>query len=362
MRQHPMKLVAPSAAALVVVAAILASAGGGPAASGNICNTPSIGLPLSAASCVTEIVSPHFIGSDQNGTGGNGTALSFTKFHNEAGPTGATASHVVLTVTFPTTVTVVAQTVWVAAPRSTAYSQISSSGCTHTATTASCPAGNIPGDGRARMIVQFTTNQGGQLKGEAQYGEGGGNPSNPPNDDQVNYDTLTYTTSASGGCFDLSGTSTQTVTFTTAPQQTQAVVGQTNDTSLPCTYADTGVLPDTPFGHTRISFVEFPTFLNNGYALVRMILTPVPQGFNLNKSPIFEDTSYAPPFFGTSITVPNCDRKGNLVGAEGTPVAGQTDPSPVNDSCVSGRFSLGKGNGEIDLHVFGSPADGHYSG
>jgi len=63
--------------------------------------------------------------------------------------------------------------------------------------------------------------------------------------------------------------------------------------------------------------------------------------------------------FNTSILV---DKKGNIVGPTGNPVVGQQDPSPVNDSCIFARTSLGKGSGEIGLHVLANPFDQRFQG
>jgi hypothetical protein len=342
------------AAALVAVAVSLAFASAGRAASTNICNSPSTGTPLSGASCVTELVAPHFISPGND-------AFSVTKFVNESSNGGATATHLVLSVAFSSGVTV--KSIQLAVNGVAAGTSL----CTTSATSVSCPAGNLSGGGTAKLTVRFnvsstTTSSSISLTGSASYGEGGGNPSNPPNDFQVNYDTLTISSAASGGCFDLTGTGTQTVTGATNAQSTSATVGA-GAGSLPCTFADAGVKSSSfsalSGAHTQISFVEFPTFASGGYAIVRIFLTPIPSGFNLNNSPIFEDTNYAAPYFTTFITVPNCDKNGNIIGPVGTPPKGATNPSPVNDSCI---FNRSQKTNEIDLHVAGSPFDGSYQG
>jgi hypothetical protein len=360
MRFQRLKLLAlGGAAALVVLAAVLAFATGSRAAGANICSQPSATSPTGRASCVTELVAPHFIFASTS------HALSITKFHNEA-VGGATATHVLLSVTFPdtTAVTIVGTpAVFVAAPGSSTFNPFAST-CTKTTdsqshTVESCTAGNIPGDGQAKMVVEFTGSSGGQLTGEAAYGEGGGNPSNPPNDDQVNFDNLTLGGAANGGCFP-SDQLPPSITGTGTLQQTQLSGVGANNISLPCTFIDAGVkaVPDgfKGPGVTQISFVEFPSF--GAVATVYMILTPIPTGFNLNnasKSPIFEDTS-GTGSFSSFVTVPACDKNGNIVGAIGIPPAG-------NDSCVFARTSLGKGNGEIGIHVFlANPFDQTYKG
>jgi hypothetical protein len=359
MRTNRTKLLALGGmAALVVLTALLAFAAGSRAASGNICNVNSGTPPTTAASCVTEVVGPHFI------TAG-GTAVSVTKFHNEAGAGGATATHVQLTVTFPDAVSIVGTpSVFAEDPGKTTFTQISSTCTTSTTspTVVSCSAGTVKGDGRAKMVVEFSGSGGGQLKGEATYGEGGGGPSNPPNDDQINFDTLTVGQGgAAGGCFNVNGT--QTVSGNGNGQQTQVTVPPTSDGTLPCTFVEGGVTSAAVGmpGVTQVSFVEFPNLSGNGYATVYIVLNPLPTGFNLNKSPIFEDTS-GNGTFSTYITVPACDKKGNIVGPTGNPVVGQTDPSPVNDSCIFARTSLGKGAGEVGMHVLANPFDQTYKG
>jgi hypothetical protein len=353
--------------AIVAVAVSLAFVSGGRAASPNVCVTPT---PVggTTSSCVTELVAPHFISAPVAGVPND--AISFTKFKNESGAGGATATHLLISVSFSNAVTVK----FIAL--SVNGSSASTSGCSPSSLPASatssvsCPAGNIAGGGTVKLTVRFSASATTTLTGAAAYGEGPGNPSNPPNDFQVNTDTLTVGNgTAGGGCFDLTGTSTANVTGTTSSQGTSATVGA-GAGSLPCTFADAGVRDKSSSalaGHTQVSFVEFPTFLS-GYATVAMILTPVPTGFNLNKSPVFEDTNYAAPYFKTYITVPNCDKAGNIVGAVGTPPPGAhdpvvgTDPVSPNDTCIFSRSSLPKGAGEIDMHVIGSPADGSYQG
>jgi hypothetical protein len=353
MGQYRTKLLAlGGAAALVVVAAALAFAAGSRAASGNICSKPSTGNPLTGATCVTQLVEPHFVSSGND-------ALSVTKFLNQAGGGGATATHVVVAVNFPSPVTVKSIGLTVNG------SPADMTGCTPIlgpsgtmASSVSCPAGNIVGGGSAKLTVRFTTTTTMTLTGSAAYGEGPGNPSNPPNDFQVNYDTVNVLTDGSivgAGCFD-PGSIPQTITGAGTLQQTQLSGVGPNNSSLPCTFVDAGVKPglSTMPGVTQVSFVEFPSF-GSGFATVYMILTPIPTGFNLNKSPIFEDTS-GTGSFSSFVSVPACDKNGFIVGPVGIPPVG-------NDSCVFARTSLGHGNGEIGIHVFlANPFDQTYKG
>ena len=345
------------AGAVVAIGLVFAGAGG--AASKNICAVPSTGTPpnLTGASCVHQFVGPHFIspGSD---------ALSVTEFNNESG--GATATHLVLGVRFPTTDVAI---------RSVDGVSLALSGCTPDTSagqlTISCPVGNVAGGGGAKMTVRFapgpTVATSMRLTGTATYGEGTGTPGQPPNSVQVNYDTLTLSSDASadGGCFD----APQPVRGTNGLQTTYATLGAAAaDTSLPCTFVDAGVLDNSLAApgtiHSQISFDEFPTLAGSSpYATVRIQFTPLPPGVNLNKLKLLEDTNYAAPFFTTFITVPNCDKSGNIPAPVGIPAFTATDLLPhANDSCIYNRSPLPSGGGEVDLHAIGSPFDSHYGG
>jgi len=352
-------------ALLVAAAAALAFAGGGRAASPNICAGPSTGSPLSPATCVQQFVGPHFIAPGAN-------AISVTKFHNEG---TASATHLVLSVLFP------AGGVGIVSVNGVSPA---SSGCTVTAppgsTTVSCPEGDIAGGGNAKMTVRFTAGTTMTLTGTATYGESGndnpGGPNGGVNDREVNYDTLTVPSngSAAGGCFDVPVPQTGSLGVA---QTTSAAVGSAADTTLPCTFVDAGVLDKSVSknhgpANTQVSFVEFPflapDLLGNAFGTVKILFTPLPAGVNLNKLKLQEDTSYPKPFettgfFGTSVTVPDCNKDGTIPGTNGNPAPGSTDALPhANDSCIFNRSSLPKGGGEIDMHVLGSPFDGHYQG
>jgi hypothetical protein len=346
-------------AALVAVAGALAFAAGGRAASPNICTHPSALDPstgqLTGASCVTQLVAPHFItaGSD---------AISVTKFTNESGG-AANATHVVITVTFPSAVTL----------RSVNGVAPAASGCTTSSTSVSCPYGSV--SGTVKLTVRFAATTTMLVTGTVTYGEAGndnpGGPNGGVNDRQVNYDTLTISSNAAGGCFD---TVPPTQTGTNGgTQSTAATVGLAADTTLPCTFVDAGVLAKSVSAkhgalNTEVSFVEFPFLPAGTFATVKLLFTPLPAGVNLNKLSLLEDTSYPAPFatsgfFGTFVTVPVCNKDGSIPGTNGTPALGATDALPhSNDSCIFNRSSLPKGGGEIDMHVLGSLFDGHYQG
>ena len=348
--------------AAAVVAAVLVLASGGAAAGKNICSVPS----PTAASCVTELVAPHFITAGAD-------ALSVTKFTNESGNGGGTATHVVLSVGFsspadstvPVNVDVKSITLLVngsAAPLT---------GCTptpanlpQTVSTVSCPVGNLAGSGTAKMTVRFAASTTTMLTGTATYGEGSGTPGQPTNSVQGNTDKVTVSGdgSATGGCFDtLPG---NPFSGSTTAQMTSITLGGLAADSSQCTFADAGVLTDpnlAPTLHSQISFVEFPALANGAFATVNIQFTPLPAGVNLNKLKLLEDTNYKVPFFQYSITVPNCDKSGNIPAPVGIPAQFATDAKPhSNDSCIFNRSPLPGGGGELDLHVISSPLDGHY--
>jgi len=310
---------------------------------------------------VTELVAPHFVSK----TGGS--PISVTKFRNEA--SGTTATHVVLAASFSSSVSVATITVAING------SPADTSGCTSapsssSATAVSCPVGNIAGGGTAKMTVRFavganTTDPPADIKitvtGSTTYGEGGGTPGQPANSVQFNTDSLTVSKDASvqGDCLDGGGT----VTGTTTGQTTSATVGTAADSSLPCTFVDAGVLSNTfaPLGtlKSQISFVDFPALGGTGLATVKIFFTPLPTGVsNVNQLKLLEDTNYAVPFFSTYITVPDCDRSGNIPAPVAIPAKGATDAvAHSNDSCI---FNRKNATGELDLHAISSPFDSHF--
>jgi len=342
-----------------VIAAVLVLASGGTAAGKNICLSPS----TTAASCVTEVAAPHFISPGAD-------ALAITKFKNESGSGGGTATHVVVSVGFsspadstPVNVNVKSITLLINGSAA-ALTGCSPTTLPATVSTVSCPAGNLAGSGTAKLTVQFAASASTRLTGTATYGEGSGTPGQPTNSVQGNTDTLTVVTdgSAAGGC----SSTSQNVSGTLGGQTTSASVGTAADTTLPCTYADAGVL-SSAFAATgtlksQISFVEFPALANGALATVKILFTPLPAGVNLNRLKLLEDTNYKQgSFFQTSITVPDCDKSGNIPAPVGIPAAGVTDADAhSNDSCVFKRSPLQGGGGELDLHVLSSPLDGHY--
>lgn len=347
-------LIGGTGAAVIAAVLVLVLASGGSAAGKNICAVPSAGSPPSPASCVTEQVAPGFLST------GGGDAISVTKFKNEAA--GTTATHVVLAVSFPGSQTV--STITLVINGATADASV----CTTTGSpiTVSCPVGNISGGGTAKMTVRFTTTTTATLTGSATYGEGGGTPGQPPNSQQVNTGTVTVSGDASvqGGCFN---TLTATVTGTTSGQKTSATVGTAADSSLPCTFVDAGVISNTFAAagtlKSQISFVDFPALSGTGLATVKIFFTPLPAGVKggVNNLKLLEDTNYGVPFFKSYITVPDCDKSGNIPAPVGIPAQGAKDTvAHSNDACIFNRSPLPGGGGELDLHAISSPFDSHF--
>jgi hypothetical protein len=350
-------LIGGTGAVVIAAVLVLVLASGGSAAGKNICAVPSAGSPPSPASCVTEQVAPGFLST------GGGDALSVTKFTNEAA--GTTAAHVVLAVNFPSPKSVASIKLTINGSSADASACTPAPSSLPVAVSAvSCPVGNIAGGGTAKLTVRFTTTTTATLTGSATYGEGAGTPGQPANSVQVNTGTVTVSSDASvqGGCFD----EPTTVTGTTTGQATSASVGTAADSSLPCTFADAGVLDNT-FAlpgtlKSQISFVDFPALGGTGFATVKIFFTPLPAGVNsVNKLKLLEDTNYGVPFFKTSITVPDCDKSGNIPAPVGIPAKGATDAvAHSNDSCIFKRSPLPGGGGELDLHAISSPFDSHY--
>jgi hypothetical protein len=326
-RQSPRKgLALAGGLALATTAVALVLAGIGTAASGNICTTPT--TPTNPyASCVTALVSPHFLTAGKS-------AVSITAFKNQAGAGGATATHVLLTATFsaPVSVSVIG---W-----SLNGSPLSSSGCN--ITTVSCSVGNVAGGGKVVMVVEFSTSTNQSVGGNVQYGEGGGNPSGVPNDLQVaKPDNLTIGTGTSAGdCFARSNGGTETGSNNL--QLTTVTVPGDPSLNLPCLPIDAGVRDDG--FTTQTSFVMFP-LLSTGPSTLVIKFTPLPTTLKKN-FPLLEDNNGDGIF---EITVPACNP--------------QPNPIPTgSDSCIFNRVQLPKGGYELDLYVTGSFLDGSYHG
>jgi hypothetical protein len=326
-------------AAAAVIASLLAFAAGGKAASPNVCTTGS--TSTTNASCVTELVSPHVLTANKD-------AVSVTSFTNQS--SGATASHVVVSTTFSSPVTVKAIALFVN------QSQLAVNTCTPaslpvTAQVVSCPVRNMSGGEKAKLIVRFSTGTSLDLTGAASYGEGG-NDNSPPNgtvnDTQQARDKLATAAGATaqGNCFDAAQffKGLVTVTGSTSEQTTTASVGQADSSlSLPCTPASAGVdsaLANRPDSFSqKVSFVEFMKLPGNAVGTVTIDFSSLPADFVLKE------------FVGTN---PKADADWTAV----LPCVSNL-PQSGADSCIVSRKSGGR---KYIINAFGSTVDPRYGG
>jgi hypothetical protein len=337
-------------AAAAFIGSLLAFTAGGQAASPNICNTAS--TATTNASCVAQTVAPHVLTANED-------AVSITQFTNESGVGGATATHVVLSATFPAPVTVTGILLFVNG------AQVSTTNlCTPatlpsgpSAQSVSCSAGSILGAGNAKMIVRFKTAQAMTVTGAAVYGESG-NDSLPPrpngtvNDSQQSRDSFTIASAgtAQGDCFDANQFvgGLASVSGATTTQSTSASLGQASASlNLPCSPASAGIDTDPthrPASFTRpVSFAEFMQITGNAFGTVTVdFLTSVPNGLVLKELVAGTDPTVA----SNWQPVPNC----------------VSDLPPSGDSCISSKKNLPKGGLEFILHVLGSSVDPRYIG
>ena len=336
---------AAAVAAVAVTASLLALAGGGQAASPNICTEAS--TELVDASCLTEQVVPHVLT-----TGGD--AVSATTFTNQSGVGGATATHVVLSVTFPGTATVTVEAI-----RMLVNGTVVSNSCTPATLpgpapgqTVSCSFGSIIGNDKAELIVRFSTTAGGSLVGAASYGEGGSDsnphPNTTVNDTQQARDTLAIAgTSAVGNCYDVATGQTQEVRGSTASQSIKAVVGKASSANLPCTPVSVGVDIDpkhlrSPLSFTQsVVFAEFTAITDGATGTVTIdFLSSLPKGFVLQELKL----GFDPTDPHSWVQVPTCAS------------------NPSGDSCIASQKNLPKGGQEFILNVLGSSFDPRYGG
>jgi hypothetical protein len=336
--------------AAAVIGSLIAFTTVGKAASPNICTTVS--TATTNASCVDQTVAPHVLSANED-------AVSITRFTNQSGVGGATATHVVLRATFPSPVTVTGVLLFVNGV------QVSTTNLCTPATLPSgpsaqsveCSVGSIAGAGNAKMIVRFKTDQAMTVTGAATYGESG-NDSLPPrpngtvNDTQQSRDSFTIATpgTAQGDCFDASQFvgGLASVSGATTTQSTAASLGQASTSlNLPCSPASAGIDTDPnhrPASFTRpVSFAEFMQIAGNAFGTVTIdFLTSVPNGLVLKELVAGTDPTVATNW----LAVPNC--------VSGLP--------PSGDSCIFSRKNLPKGGLELILHVLGSSVDPRYIG
>ncbi len=332
----------------IAVAAVLGTAGVGKAASPNICLTAS--TPTKNASCVAQLTAPHVVTAGQD-------AVSVTRFTNQSGLGGSTATHVVLSATFlvgtvATPVTVKGVTLFVnGSPVSTA--SCSPTSLANPVATVSCPVGTIPGASSAKLVVRFTAQTAMTVAGSASYGEGGNDSATPrpngtKNDLQTSRDSFAIAGStAAGNC--VNTTTTTTVSGSTATQVTTAAIGAVDPSlDLPCTPAGAGV-EDTvgtrPTGFVPIWFTDFLTVDPNAGGFATVTLDAL---FNVPNSFVLRELTGTDPTNAASWTpVPACN-------ASGLP--------PSGDSCIFATSNLPKGGKRWVLHALGVLFDSKYAG
>jgi hypothetical protein len=331
-------------AGTIDVAAVLGTAGICKSASPNICLSPS--TSTTNASCVAQLTAPHVLTAGQD-------AVSVTRFTNQSGLGGSTATHVVLSATFlvgtvATPVTVKGVTLFVnGSPVSTA--SCSPASLANPVATVSCPVGTIPGASSAKLVVRFSASTAMTVAGSASYGEGG-NDSSPPhpngtkNDLQTSRDSFTIAgTSAQGNCFD---TSLATLSGSTATQVTTASIGAVDPSlDLPCTPGGAGVdtVGTRPTGFVPIWFTDFLTINSGGFATVTLdALFNVPKSFVLRELTGLDASAAA-----SWTAVPACN-------GSGLP--------PSGDSCIFATSNLPKGGVRWTLHALGVLFDSKYAG
>jgi hypothetical protein len=331
-------------AGTIAVAAVLGTAGIGKAASPNICLTAS--TPNTNASCVAELTAPHVVTAGQD-------AVSVTRFTNQSGLGGSSATHVVVSATFlvgtvATPVTVKGVTLFVnGSPVSTA--SCSPASLANPVATVSCPVGTIPGASSAKLVVRFSASTAMTVAGSASYGEGGNDSTSPrpngtKNDLQTSKDSFTIAgTSAQGNCFD---TSVASLSGSTATQVTTASIGAVDQSlDLPCTPAGAGVdtVGTRPTGFVPIWFTDFLAVDGGGFATVTLdALFNVPKSFVLRELTGLDASDAA-----SWTAVPACN-------GSGLP--------PSGDSCIFSTSNLPKGGVRWTLHALGVLFDSKYAG
>jgi hypothetical protein len=359
--------------ALATAAAALAAAGGSRAASPNICTTSSSGTPPSTyipSSCLTETLAPHTLAAGAPG-------LSITKFTNQSGAGGATATHTAITVLFSQAVTVVGPITLVVNGSVAKTNTCSPSTDPTTPTTVSCSDfGNTVGGSFDKVIIKYSVASPASVKVYAQvtYGDGGndnsGGPNGTVNDSQVsNSDSTGVVDSKDGTVQSLCGSNTS-VAGGDSTLNTKFGFTNAADGFLPCTPVTAGV---RVLGgvNTHVAFIDFPqlsspcaTPTGGGqsfcYGTATLDFFAVPSGETWKNFVLYEAL---PPDFSFSINnriiVPACDSHGLPPNPGNTPAAG---PPQVNDTCVYSRSNLPPKGAELVLHALASPLDSSYSG
>jgi hypothetical protein len=330
---------------LVAAGTTLILAGGGGAASPNVCLTSS--TATTDASCVRQLVTPHVVTA-------NNDVQTITSFTNESGPGGATASRVLLTVTFPSSVTVKAIKVTVdgnvtfssAPPGPTTPNPCTPATLPFAATTVTCSIGSVFGGSKANLYVRASTANGGTVTGSANYGERTNDNAGQLNNTQLARDAFSIGdgSTAKGGCFDSSST---TLTGSTSTQSITSTAGPVDPSlKVQCTPLASGIdaAGPRPTGFTPIWFTDFLAINGGGFGTVLVDANfKVPTGFVLR-----ELTGLSPTDANSWTPVP--------IGclSSGLP--------PSGDSCIFDTKNLPKGGLRWILHVTGTLFDSKFAG
>jgi hypothetical protein len=360
-------------AVLGLAAAAFAFTAGGRAAGNAICGD---------SHCVVETLAPHSLAA-------GATGVSLTKFTNESGVGGATATHTAITVTFSAPVTVGAGAIQLFV-----NGVLQSAGsCTQTtSTTVSCPDFVSTFGGTSdKVVIQYSPTTTGALNvtGSVTFGEGNGNTGGPTNDSFSSTDTVQVfaagdatnplfqsTCKSDNSSGSLGGADTQvgaSIAFVNGVTTQNSANG-----FLPCTPASAGVIPGSKGVNTEISVVDFPPQAAPSTNCVTITVNNTQQTFcyvvgilkfffppkneNQNTFSLFEGLGPVGLVNGVlgfpngSITVPPCNANGL------PPNAGAPATLTQNDSCVFSRGSLPKGGVQLGVHLLSNPKDQNFGG
>jgi hypothetical protein len=312
--------------ALVALALVLA-AGGHAGSQGSVFPTP--------------LVAPNQLSTGQTGLAG-------AKFTPQGTSNSGSATHVVISLQFPSDSTNIAVT---ACPGTVGY----------VGTTATCSIQSIQNGNQVKMFATFTAGAAGaqEVDGLVTWDKPSGNGGSTGGTNTTGVVPSLFTIDAptstqQGKCTTIVGPATDSIGgFDPATGKTTTVTYASVDGTFgfPCTPAQAGVKPsDRSTSLTKGDWMLLVPPLAGG-ALAQAVLTinSLPSGTNAKKFQIYELGAD-----GTTVSstpVPACTSTGAL------PV---TDPP--SDSCIYNRTNFGKGGVALYLHVQGSTIDPSYTG
>jgi hypothetical protein len=317
--------------ATVALAAIFGMAGTGKAASVNTCMNVN-GQP----NCFT-VKAPLYLTSGQTG-------VATATFKNIFG--NATASHTVLTLTFPAGISVLTENISASRP---------GTNCSASGQTATCDFGSVQSGTTVRMFVRFTGPTGlGPITvtGSLSYAEGNGTNGNDVFNASSSFQSVDgtgkggYCTTApikfvKNKMVPLLTTTDAATGQTTTIEQLSALTG-----GFPCTNISAGIEPaPTPGPGVPTSKISVVDFLTTG-AVTLLFPGRDASTFVLKELSIIDGQTW--------VNVAQC----------GNPVDPSSFPAGT-DSCYTAKTNVTK-NGtkfvQISLTVVGSPPDGRYGG